>query len=84
MQQQINRNNEPSFKIKNTKVDSKNRIEKLYAESVTRKSFLTNYYAKALFYNTDIISQITNHIAAEIGYQKAIRELSDSIMQLAV
>ena len=62
---------ELSFKIENTKVDSKNRIEKLYTDSVTRKTFLTNYYAKALFYNPEIISQITNHIAAEIGYQKA-------------
>ncbi len=75
---------ELSFKIENTKVDSKNRIEKLYTDSVTRKTFLTNYYAKALFYNPEIISQITNHIAAEIGYQKAIKELSNSVLQLVV
>ncbi len=72
----------PSFKIENTKVDTKNRIEKLFSESVSRKSFLTNYYAKALFYNPEMISQITTHIAAEIGYQKAVKDLSNCVLQL--
>ncbi len=75
-------NNEPSFKIENTKVDSKNRIEKLYAESMTRRACLVDYYAKALFYNPEMIGQITSHIAAEIGYQKAVKDLSNCVLQL--
>ena len=82
MKKQIETNNYPSFKIETSKIDSRREIEKLYAESMCRKAVLTGCYAKALFYQPEIINQITSLISAEIGYQKAVRDLSNCVLQL--
>ena len=75
-------NKEPSIRMGETKVDAKRKIQQLYYDSITRRNMLVQDWSNALFYSPDLIGKITNQIAAEIGYQRAVRDLQNSILQM--